>query len=71
MTHAVKMLLGCLLPLLLIFLLPLFGIGEGVSLFVFVVLMFVCHLLMMGGHYGASAGEQRATQHQGENHVHP
>ena len=50
MSHHLKMLLGCLLPLLVIFLLPLFGVGKGISLFIFIVLMFVCHLLMMRGH---------------------
>ena len=34
MRHSLRMLLGCLLPLLVIFLLPLFGLGEGVALFV-------------------------------------
>jgi hypothetical protein len=50
MSHTIKMILGCVLPLLLIFLLPLFGVGEGVTLLVFTVLMFACHLFMMGGH---------------------
>ena len=49
-SHAVRMLIGCLVPLLLIFILPLFGVGEGVTLFVFIILMFGCHLMMMGGH---------------------
>lgn len=50
MNHHLKMLLGCLLPLLLIFILPYFGVGEGASLFVFTILMFACHLMMLGGH---------------------
>jgi len=45
------MLAGCVLPWLLIFLLPLLGISEGVALFVAIALMFACHLLMMGGHH--------------------
>lgn len=48
--HAVRMLIGCLLPLALIFVLPLFGVGEGVTLSIFIVLMLGCHLMMMGGH---------------------
>ena len=43
-------LLGCLIPIMLLFLLPVFGVSEGVTFFVFMVLMFVCHLSMMGGH---------------------
>lgn len=50
MSRNLKMLLGCLLPLLVIFLLPLFGLGQGLGLFLFIVLMFACHLLMMGSH---------------------
>ena len=48
--HSLWMLIGCLLPALLIFVLPMFGIGNGVSLFFFIILMFGCHLLMMRGH---------------------
>tara|TARA_R110001599_G_C12275834_1_gene662338 strand:+ start:10255 stop:10434 length:180 start_codon:yes stop_codon:yes gene_type:complete len=44
------MIIGCVLPLLLIFILPLFGVDSGVTLFIFIILMFGCHLLMMGGH---------------------
>ena len=42
MRHFVHMLVGCVLPL--------FGVGEGVTMLVFVVLMFSCHLFMMRGH---------------------
>jgi hypothetical protein len=48
--HALWMILGCTLPLLLIFVLPLFGISGGVSLLIFIILMFACHLFMMRGH---------------------
>lgn len=50
MNHNLRMLIGCLLPLLLIFILPLFGVGQGVTLFIFMILMLGCHLMMMGGH---------------------
>ena len=50
MNHSLRMLAGCVLPLLLIFLLPLFGVGEGITLFIFMILMFACHLFMMKGH---------------------
>jgi hypothetical protein len=45
------MIIGCTLPLLLIFLAPYFGLGENVSLFIFILAMFACHL-MMPMHYG-------------------
>ena len=50
MNHTLRMLLGCMLPLILLFVLPLFGVGSGVTLFIFIVLMFMCHLMMLGGH---------------------
>jgi hypothetical protein len=49
------MLAGCLLPLLLIFALPLFGVDEGVSIWLFMILMFACHLFMMRGHHEGGA----------------
>lgn len=42
MKHFLHMLIGCGLPILLIFVLPLFGVTEGVTLAVFIVLMFSC-----------------------------
>jgi len=67
MNHHLRMLIGCLLPLLLIFVLPLFGVGQGVSLFVFMILMFGCHLMMMGGHgkhdHSKSDKENNNEQH--------
>lgn len=50
MNHTTKMVIGCLLPLLLIFLLPYFGVTEGWGIFLFIVFMFGCHLFMMRGH---------------------
>ncbi|MBX9792611.1 MAG: hypothetical protein K2Y37_27235 [Pirellulales bacterium] len=71
MSHAVKMALGCLLPIVVIFLLPLLGIGEGVSLFVVVVLMFACHLLMMAGHREEHRRKPADAPHEGGHHAHP
>ena len=44
--HWLWMVLGCGLPLLLIFLAPVFGIKGNLILFTFIVLMFAFHLLM-------------------------
>ena len=44
--HEILMLLGCVLPLLLIFLLPVFGVSSNFFLLLFLVLMLFCHLLM-------------------------
>lgn len=66
MNHALKMLAGCVLPLLLIFVLPLLGISEGVTLFIAMLLMFACHLLMMRGHHS----ENHENPHNGDHHAH-
>ncbi len=50
MKQFLHILIGCGLPLLMISVLPYFGVGEGVTLTVFMVLMLGCHLLMMCGH---------------------
>lgn len=53
MSHTLKMLIGCLAPLLLIFTLPMFGVSGSVSVWLFLILMFGCHLLMMRGSHGS------------------
>ena len=50
MTHTLKMLAGCAVPLLLVFLLPVLGVDGDASFLVFLALMFACHLFMMRGH---------------------
>jgi hypothetical protein len=69
MNHSLRMLLGCLLPLGLIFVLPLFGVGSGVTLLVFVVLMFGCHLMMLGPGSGHGHGKGHGHGgHDGHDH---
>lgn len=53
------MVIGCVLPLLFIFLAPAFGIGGGTSLFLFIIFMFAGHLFMPHGSH----------QHSGHNHA--
>jgi len=50
MKHSLLMIGACVVPLLLFFLLPLFGVSGNITLFAFIVLMFGGHLLMMRGH---------------------
>lgn len=50
------MVIGCGLPLLLIFLAPTFGIGGNIYLFTFIVLMFAVHLLIPMSHNDHSHG---------------
>lgn len=48
MNRHVLMLMACMIPLLLIFLLPTFGIGStGPSLLLLLIGCFVIHLLLM------------------------
>ncbi len=58
------MMLGCTLPLLLIFVLPRFGISGWGSLFIFIILMFACHLFMMGGHGGHGEREDHSASEE-------
>lgn len=63
MTHAIKMLIGCVIAFLLLFLLPILGFGDGVPVFVFLAAMFVCHLLMLGVH-----GRHQSADHPDGGH---
>jgi len=58
--HMLPMIIGCVVPMLLIFILPAFGVSSGVTLVIFIVLMFACHFLMLGHHHG---GEDRDEKH--------
>jgi len=67
MKYSLHMLIGCGLPILLIFVLPLFGISEGVTLTGFIVLMLGCHLLMIRGHltgHSEYPAHHRDTYHE-------
>jgi len=46
MKHVIMMLIGCVLPFLLIFILPALGVSNDVMLIIFIVLMLGCHLFM-------------------------
>lgn len=63
------MLLGCMLPMLLIVVLPMFNVNEGITLTVFIVLMLGCHLLMMRGHDSAHVNHIQPTH--GDDHAKP
>lgn len=56
MKHGLLHILGCLIPIALIFILPALGFGSGVTFTAFIVLMFACHLFMMGGHAHSDHG---------------
>lgn len=68
--HNIWMIIGCVLPLLFIFFLPLFGVGGGGLLFLFLILCFGMHLLMMGKHKDHENGDKGSRKGGGhhENH---
>lgn len=69
MSHSLKMLIGCGLPWLLIFLLPLVGISGGTSLLIAIIVMFAAHLLMVGGGHGGHHAGHTHEDETGEHHV--
>jgi hypothetical protein len=67
--HMILMLIGCLVPLLLIFLLPLFGISGKFSTFIFIAAMFACHLLMPMHRGSHEQHSQNKLNKREENHA--
>ncbi len=72
--HIFWMIIGCGLPLLLIFFAPALGLSSGASLFIFIVAMFACHLLMPMHHHGSHADKQQqnsaTTKTESNEHQH-
>lgn len=69
MKHVIVMLLGCVLPLLLIFLAPALGLRSNTSFFFFMIAMFACHLLMPMHHGGHRHGQHpNPATAKNENH---
>jgi hypothetical protein len=68
--HQTWMILGCILPLLLIFSLPFFGAGSGELLFVFIVFCFGIHLLMVGHHQNHGDGNHNSRKEGGDHGSH-
>jgi hypothetical protein len=63
MKHAVLMIIGCLVPLLLIFILPALGVSNEVVLVIGVVLMLSCHFFMIGHHEHGKESDERGHKH--------
>ncbi len=58
MKHNLMMIIGCGLPLLLIFLLPAIGMGIGWVLAVAFGAMLICHLMHLGMHNHGGKGDK-------------
>lgn len=70
--HWSWMVIGCGLPLLLIFLAPSIGIGDGTALFAFIIIMFAIHLMMPmkhGGHSHGLADENLKRKDENSDHA--
>lgn len=61
--HALMMLGGCVLPLLLIFILPAFGVSSSVTMIIFVALILGCHLFMGHGCHGKENNDPHIKHH--------
>ena len=68
--HHIWMIIGCVLPLLLIFILPLFGATSGEPLFIFLILCFGLHLLMMSRHSDHGNGGEGSRKGEGHHGSH-
>ncbi len=70
--HFFWMIIGCTVPLLLIFFAPALGISGNVSFFIFIAAMFACHLLMPMHHEGHNHKNQHKHSEtpKTENHEH-
>lgn len=71
MSHELRMLIGCVLPVVALFLLPVLGIGSDAAVLVAILLMFACHLLMTHGHgHGHTAGDTQVEhRYKGGSHA--
>jgi hypothetical protein len=68
--HIIWMIIGCGLPLLLIFFAPALGLGSNASLFIFILAMFACHLLMPMPH-GRPEHNKSETNKAQSHELHP
>ncbi|MFQ5445995.1 MAG: hypothetical protein ACE5FF_03610 [Saprospiraceae bacterium] len=67
--HLLWMLIGCTIPLLLIFIAPALGLGGNTGLLIFIAAMFACHLFMPHGHGGHRGHDEHDhSPHQKEEH---
>lgn len=68
--RTIWMLIGCVLPLLFIFLAPAMGLGENFGLLIFILAMFACHLFMPHGHGGHRHNQSTQKESNHESHQH-
>tara|TARA_R110000868_G_scaffold223099_1_gene474920 strand:+ start:1670 stop:1936 length:267 start_codon:yes stop_codon:yes gene_type:complete len=64
--HWIWMVIGCGIPLLLIFFAPALGITGYNGLFAFIILMFAIHLFMPHGSHGQGGHNHSDKEHDHE-----
>lgn len=65
--HIIWMIIGYAVPLLFIFLAPVLGLSSNLSLLIFIIAMFGCHLLMPMHHHHRHHNEEYGNKE----HQHP
>ena len=71
--HMIWMIIGCSIPLLLIFFAPALGLSSNWGLFIFIIAMFACHLLMPnhGAHgHEHKKGNTKTKKQNSHEHTH-
>lgn len=68
--HMLWMILACAIPLLIVFLLPVFGIKSDYIAFIAIIIMFAAHLFMMGGHDHGQEKDDKSGKKKGDAHEH-
>ncbi len=68
--HALMMLIGCGLPMLLLFILPGFGVSREATIVIFIVLMMGCHLMHFKHMGHDDHGDEDHTKEGGRHEKH-
>tara|TARA_B100000508_G_scaffold137492_1_gene132150 strand:- start:17702 stop:17911 length:210 start_codon:yes stop_codon:yes gene_type:complete len=66
--HWFWMVVACLAPILLIFLLPSFGVTSGSAFFLFMAIFFVAHLFMIRVHSSDQINNQNDKKSKDSHH---
>lgn len=68
--HHFWMIIGCILPIFLIFILPVFNISSQVTIFIILILVFVGHFLMLGNHHDGHSNNHNKKEKDHEHLKH-
>lgn len=66
--HALWMLVGCIVPVLILFLLPALGLSSDIAIAAFFVLMMGCHLMHGAIHKSGQQNSHEPHAHSREDH---